>query len=144
MTTIAYKDGVIAYDSRCTRGTTILDDDANKLYAVKGVSFLCTGANCDFPALINAFFGGETSGAVEASALAWDGSALWLVGHDDKTGGWKDALELDRPYAIGSGSAHALTAMDMGATAADAIRMAKKRDTCTGGRVRKLVISREG
>lgn len=66
MTTIAYKDGVIAYDSRCTRGTTILDDDANKLYAVKGVSFLCTGANCDFPALIDAFFGGEAPAAVEA------------------------------------------------------------------------------
>lgn len=144
MTTIAYKDGVIAYDSRSTRGTTILDDDTNKLQVVKGVRFLCTGATCDFAALIAAFFGADAPSAVEASALAWDGSALWLVGHDDKTGAWKDSLELDRPYAIGSGSNHALTAMDMGATAVEAIQMAKKRDTCTGGRVRKLVIGRAG
>nr|WP_237541343.1 hypothetical protein [Pseudomonas syringae] len=31
MTTIAYKDGVIAYDSRTTGGTTISDDDSGKL-----------------------------------------------------------------------------------------------------------------
>lgn len=143
MTTIAYKDGVVAYDSRCTRGTTILDDDANKLHVVKEVSFLCTGATCDFAALIDGFFGNDAPNAVEASALAWDGTTLWLVGHDDKTGAWKDALELDRPHTIGSGANHALTAMDMGANAYKAVEMAAKRDTSTGGKIKTLIIKAE-
>ena len=35
MTTIAYKDGVIAYDSRTTRGTVISDDDCEKLKVLR-------------------------------------------------------------------------------------------------------------
>ena len=140
MTTIAYKGGVIAYDSRCTRGTTITDDDCEKLQTVKGVHFLCTGATCDFDALIAAYFGTAASARVEASGYAIDGCTLWLIGHDDKTGFWKNRIRLDRSDAIGNGSPFALTAMDMGATAAEAIEMAKKRDTCTGGTIRTLVV----
>lgn len=68
------------------------------------------------------------------------GGTLWLIGPDDKTGFWKNRIRLDRADAIGIGSPYALTAMDMGATAAGAIEMAKKRDTCTGGQVRTLVV----
>lgn len=50
---------------------------------------------------------------------------------------------LDRTDAIGNGSPFALTAMDMGSAAAEAVEMAKKRDTSTGGQVRKLVIRAE-
>ena len=141
MTTIAYKDGVIAYDSRATRGTTITDDDCEKLETVKGVRFLCTGCTCDFDALIAAYFGTSASAPVEASGYAFDGDTLWLIGHDDKTGFWKGKLRLDTCDAIGSGSAFALAAMDMGATAALAVEMAKKRDTCTGGRVRTFQLN---
>jgi len=140
MTTIAYKDGVIAYDSRVTRGTTITDDDAEKCQVVKGVRFICTGCACDFPALLGAYFGTAATSQVDASGLVVDGDTLWLIGHDDTTGFWKDRLELDRSYAIGSGSTHAFTAMDMGATAAEAVEMAKRRDTCTGGLIRTLDI----
>jgi len=141
MTTIAYKDGVIAYDSRATRGTTITDDDCEKLETVKGVHFLCTGCTCDFDALIAAYFGTPASAPVEASGYAIDGHTLWLIGNDDKTGFWKNRIRLDTCDAIGCGSAFALTAMDMGATAVESIEMAKKRDTCTGGQVRTLSIT---
>ncbi|MBC3948340.1 proteasome subunit beta [Pseudomonas folii] len=144
MTTIAYKDGVIAYDSRCTRGSTITDDDCEKLETVKGVHFLCTGCTCDFDALIAAYFGAAASAPVEASGYAVDGGTLWLIGHDDKTGFWKNRIRLDTGDAIGSGSAFALAAMDMGATSAEAIEAAKRRDTSTGGRVRELRIRAEG
>jgi ATP-dependent protease HslVU (ClpYQ) peptidase subunit len=70
-----------------------------------------------------------------------DSGALVLIGHDKKTGFWKDRLRPDNAFALGSGSHFALTAMDMGATAAEAVEMAKKRDTSTGGLVRTLVIS---
>jgi ATP-dependent protease HslVU (ClpYQ) peptidase subunit len=144
MTTIAYKGGVIAYDSRCTRGTTITDDDCEKLETVKGVHFLCTGCTCDFDALIAAYFGAPASAPIEASGYAVDGDTLWLIGHDDKTGFWKNRIRPDRADAIGSGTPHAQTAMDMGATAAEAVEMAKRRDTGTGGRVRTLSITTVG
>lgn len=57
MTTIAYKDGVIAYDSRVTRSGTIVSDNAPKCQVVDGVSFFLSGAVCDEKALIAAYFG---------------------------------------------------------------------------------------
>ncbi|MNC73653.1 hypothetical protein D3C75_1248910 [compost metagenome] len=53
---------------------------------------------------------------------------------------WKSPLLLDRPYAIGSGTDHAYTAFDMGATAYQAVEMAAKRDTGTGGNIRTLTV----
>jgi 20S proteasome alpha/beta subunit len=140
MTTIAYKDGVIAYDSRITRGNIIDYDDYEKLVETQGVKFILTGATGDFPRLISAYFGSPEKN-VDANALAFDGETIWQVGHNDTDGLWKAAIRLDRSYAIGSGTAHALTAMDLGATAAEAVEMAKKRDTSTGGQVRLLILS---
>ncbi|MOA55862.1 hypothetical protein D3C78_1797360 [compost metagenome] len=48
---------------------------------------------------------------------------------------------MDQPYAIGSGLAYALGAMDMGADAERAVQAAAKRDTATGGRIRTLRIA---
>ena len=64
-----------------------------------------------------------------------------MVGHDDKTGIWKQDLELSNPDAIGSGSAYAIAAMDMGASAEDAVRAAMKRDIYTGGTIRSVFIN---
>ncbi|MCM2379710.1 proteasome subunit beta [Pseudomonas marginalis] len=120
--------------------TTITDDDCEKLETVNGMHFFRTGGTCDFDALIAAYFGTTASAPVEASGYAVDGGTLWLIAHDDKTGFWKNRIRLDRVDAIGNGSPFALTAMDMGATAVEVIEMAQKRDTCTGGQVRMLVV----
>lgn len=47
MTTIAYKDGVIAYDSQITRGNTITYDDYEKCVERNGVRLICSGAVSD-------------------------------------------------------------------------------------------------
>lgn len=141
MTTIAYKDGVIAYDSRQTRGGAIVSDDCLKHEVVDGVSFFLTGAVCDERALIAAYFGTPSPAPVECSGYAVDGGKLMLVGHDDKTGVWKQELDPSNPDAIGSGSAYALAAMDMGASAVDAVRAAMKRDIYTGGLIRTATIN---
>ncbi|WP_397448144.1 proteasome subunit beta [Pseudomonas sp. NA-150] len=141
MTTIAYKDGVIAYDSRVTRGTIIDYDDYEKCIEVKGVKFILTGSSADFPALVDAYFGGPIAPvSLEAEALTIDAGQIYFVGHNKVEGAWKSLVLPDRAYAIGSGTCHALTAMDMGATAAEAVEMAKKRDSSTGGQVRTLVV----
>lgn len=135
MTTIAYKDGVIAYDSRQTRNGTIVSDDVPKCQVVDGVSFFLSGAVCDEKALIAAYFGTPSAVAVECSGYAVDSGRLLMVGHDDRTGIWRQELDQENPDAIGSGSAFALAAMDMGASAEDAVRAAMKRDIYTGGKV---------
>ncbi|NWB08943.1 proteasome subunit beta [Pseudomonas sp. D5002] len=141
MTTIAYKDGVIAYDSRQTRGGVIVTDDAEKSELVNGVRFFLAGAVCDMPALIAAYFGTPSPVAVECSGYVLDSGRLILVGHDDKTGIWKQDLDLSNPDAIGCGSAYALAAMDMGTSAEGAVRVAMKRDIYTGGTIRTVIIN---
>ncbi|WP_460421866.1 Ntn hydrolase family protein [Pseudomonas sp. ZL2] len=144
MTTIAYKDGVMAYDSRQTRGGAIVSDDSPKCQVVGGVSFFLSGAVSDEKALIAAYFGTPSAVPVECSGYVVDGGKLLLVGHDDKTGIWRQDLDPANPDAIGSGSPYALAAMDMGASAEDAVRAAMKRDIYTGGKVRTVAIREEG
>lgn len=143
MTTIAYKDGVIAYDGRQTRNDRIVSDSAPKCQVVDGVCFLLSGVVCDEKALIAAYFGTPSSAPVECSGYVVDGGKLMMVGHDDKTGIWKQDLDLSNPDAIGSGAQYAIAAMDMGASAEDAVRAAMKRDIYTGGTIRTLTIKVE-
>jgi ATP-dependent protease HslVU (ClpYQ) peptidase subunit len=140
MTTIAYKDGIIAYDSQITRGDTITYDDYEKCHDVNGVKFFCSGAVPDYQALFDAYFGGKPSAPIDAMAIVLDGEQLLLVAVDNDTGLWKSPIIMDRPYAIGSGSPYAFAAMDMGGTAYQAVEAAKKRDTSTGGLIRTLTI----
>lgn len=141
MTTIAYKDGVIAYDSRQTRNGSIVSDNCTKCEVVDGVMFFLSGAVCDEQALIAAYFGTPSKQPVESSGFVVDSGKLLLVGHDDKTGIWKQPLDLLNPDAIGSGSAYALAAMDMGASAEEAVSAAMKRDIYTGGKIRTININ---
>lgn len=104
MTTIAYKDGVIAYDSRVTRGDLITDDDCDKCIERDGVKFFMSGALCDYDALVGAYFGTAPSGKVDASAIVVDAGKLMMVAVDDDTGLWKSPIKPDRPYA--SAAAH--------------------------------------
>lgn len=143
MTTIAYKDGVIAYDGRQTRNDRIVSDSAAKCQVVDGVSFFLSGAVCDEKALIAAYFGTASPVPVECSGYVVDDGKLMMVGHDDKTGIWKQELDLSNPDAIGSGAAYAIAAMDMGASAEDAVRAAMKRDIYTGGTVRTVTIKQD-
>lgn len=141
MTTIAYKDGVIAYDSQITCGSTVTYDDYEKCHEVKGVKFFMCGKTCDYTALQNAYFGAAVTREVDASAIVADGEGLWCVGAGVEDGFWKSPIPASAIYAIGSGADHAITAMDMGATAYQAVQMAAKRDTGTGGLIRTVIIN---
>ena len=135
MTTIAYKDGLIAYDSRITQGDTIIDDNHDKSECYNKVRFFLAGPSCTMDDIISMYFGGKFK-EITSNALAYDYNIhkLFLVGVGSYF--WKDEIKKDRIAAIGSGTDHALTAMDMGATAEEAVEMAMKRDICTGGVIR--------
>jgi 20S proteasome alpha/beta subunit len=138
MTTIVYKDGIIAFDSRVVSGDEILDDDFNKLKIVQGVVFVTCGTVPDDENFIHCFFGKEehAKGNLNGGLIYDTDGALWLASIDEETGFWKHVIEKNKHYAIGSGSSYALAAMDMGASAIDAIKAAIKRDSKSGGKVR--------
>lgn len=140
MTTIAYKDGVIAYDSRKCAGSVIYDNDFEKCIERSGIYFWFTGCTSDIDDLINVYFGAEPRKNIECTILVWDSETLHTCSVDENACFWREPLSLYKPHAMGSGSSHAWTAMDMGASAAQAVEMAMKRDTYTGGRVRTFKI----
>ncbi len=141
MTTIAYKDGVIAYDSRVTRGSLIDHDDFEKLIHRDGHRFLFTGCGPDFADLIDEFLGKKiVSKPLEANGLVITNGRLCQIGHDAESGFWVDDVWSERPFAIGSGRDFALAAMDMGATAKEAVEVAARRDVYTGGTIRSIKI----
>ena len=137
MTTIAYKDGIIAYDSRTTAGDLITSDNTEKKYIRNDVIFFMCGATSDYNRFFSLYFGGnEIIKDIDASALVLDKGELFLVSVDDDTGMWKQPMRMDNPCALGSGHQFALTAMDLGLSAEDAVKQAIKRDCKSGGTVR--------
>lgn len=136
MTTIAYKGGVIATDGRTTRGDTIVDDDSVKRYERRGAVFWMSGSPHEFYAVLDAIIDRSANGNDKYSAggIALIEGDLFNCGYCDGEG-WRYPLT-GRIEAYGSGADHALTAMDMGATATEAVAMAAKRDTGTGGTIR--------
>lgn len=142
MTCIAYKNGVIAYDSQITNGDTITYDDYEKCHEVKGIKFVMAGYVCDYQKLIGAWFGEPVTSTCECSAMVFDGETLCYAAYSEKDGLCKTPIWLDRPYVMGGGSAYAMSAMDMGANAYKAVEMAAKRDTSTGGNIRTLTITK--
>ena len=137
MTTITYKAGIIAYDSRMvdTNGT-ITDDDCDKCIIRDDVRYFYSGLVSQMEALICAYQKSESQEKSNGTAIIVDNGELFVSGIHSEDGFWKQPLKKSNPRAIGSGSDHALTAMDMGATAKEAVKWAMKRDTGTGGRIR--------
>lgn len=141
MTTIAYKDGIIAYDSRVTRGTLIDHDDYEKLIQRGAHRVLMSGSGCDFQALLDEYLGGKHGDKpLQANALVITNGKLFNMGHDIESGFWIDEIWAERPFAMGSGRDFALGAMDMGATAKKAVEIAAGRDAYTGGIIRTITV----
>lgn len=144
MTTIAYKDGVIAYDSRTSAGSVITNDNAEKHYERDGIHFFMCGSLCDYDAFFSVFSGAKTDYSPDVSCLAVIDGRVYVCSHDSEKGVWKSPIDMAQSYAIGSGSEFAWGAMDCGATAAQAIRIAMKRDSGTGGQIRTFEIGKDG
>ncbi len=135
MTTIAYCDNIIASDSLMCNGGTIVSDHYNKSMVREGVYIAMCGVTSDMIQLVNAYFDEAYKKIISIDGIADDHGRVYRIGIDKNNMFWK--LEITGELcAIGSGSDHAWTAMDLGCSAADAVRMAIKRDTGTGGKIR--------
>jgi len=138
MTTIAYTDNIIAYDSRMTKGSTIIDDNYNKHFIKNNIHFFISGSVDKIPDIINAWFEKDYNKDIcpTNTVLVWDGITLWEFGLYKNGRVSKVKASLHIPCALGSGEDYAYTAMDCGLSAKEAVKMSIKRDTNTGGRIR--------
>lgn len=133
MTTVVYRNGVLAADSQMTDGT--VKSTGKKLTYVKEKrAWVGTaGSVCDCQKFLR-YFAGEDEDFDED-----EDDVVALVMYDEGTVEcWtsdlkKDALEAGSFYAIGSGSSAALAAMHMGADARRAVEIAEQVDLHTGG-----------
>lgn len=135
MTTVAYKDNVIAFDSLYTANGLITESNGNKKITVNGVTFVFAGAQSDQGEIVKAYFNEPYSLKADMSALIDDNGTVYRAAICNDDGFWKINIS-GKIYAIGCGRDHAFTAMDLGLTAAEAVKMAAKRDVYTGGRIR--------
>jgi ATP-dependent protease HslVU (ClpYQ) peptidase subunit len=140
MTTVAYKDGIIAYDSRMVSGTTIVDDNYDKHQESKGVHFFFSGCVCEQKNFLAAYQGEAIKSENNATAIVCDKGELYMAIFNKGEYISVTPENKDRALVLGSGEDYALTAMDMGATAKEAIKWAMKRDTGTGGRIRTFKV----
>lgn len=147
MTTVAYRNGFVAADSRVIRGEMIAPEEAQKIWRVS--------------------HGGVA--AIVGTMIIMDDAKLWL---DAGKKGWErpkfpsdntyvvefltDGTILEHSadgdcetkpmfgyYAWGSGRDFAYGALAQGATAFGAVEIAAKFDLNTGGTIRQLKVSNE-
>lgn len=112
MTTIVYKDGVIAWDSRTSAGGNIVNDKSNKCHLVNDLTFWCCGTTPDYDDFFRAYLGDKkTSRQLDVSAFVLDSGKLYVVGCDEDAL-WRSEVVCER--AIGSGAEFAIGAMDCG------------------------------
>lgn len=145
MTTIAFRDGQMAGDSRfnCAEGVTT----GSKLFRKKvgKKEHLIGFAGDVYCAMVFIDWYGTDNKELlkqihamshdDFEVLIWDGRKLSSCNYLCRP------LVLQEDYfAIGSGGPYAITAMDCGKTAAQAVQMAIKRDSNSGGRIITMTI----
>lgn len=145
MTTIAYKDGIVAYESYAVKGEIIIDDDYDKHKEYNNHYFFYSGTPCDIDLLIAAFFDNDRDNVIpECEAIVVDNEKqVWNCSVNDDNILWKFKVEENKVMAIGSGDTYALTAMDCGCSAEEAVKMAIKRDIYSGGQIRTFKIPKD-
>ena len=158
MTTIAVKDGIMVGDGRCSLGSTVIKDDMVKVFWIN--NHLMGGAgrarsistfaqwlqkHTDYT-IVNQEVGDLVD--LIPPVLQDDEEFTALVLTPDKQVLMYDgnvALNLgqDVTASIGSGSVFAIAAMDAGASAEEAVKIAMKRDVYSGGEITVVQLEEE-
>jgi ATP-dependent protease HslVU (ClpYQ) peptidase subunit len=148
MTTIAFKDGILASDSRyshesfgITRGPKLFRKTVGKREFLLGIA-----GDAHAAMLFVDWYGTSNADLYKIltemaddnfAVLVWDGK------HLSEANRYCRPIEVDEPYyAIGSGAGHAMTAMDCGKNAVQAVRFAARRDHYTGGRIVSMSLTK--
>ena len=144
MTTIAYKEGVIAYDSRSTSRDIIFDDAAEKHYEIKGVHFFMAGNTAHYEEFFTAWFSNNNACRnLDIAGLVFEEGKLYKPNIETNGEVYAIAKHPIRPgnsVAIGSGADFALAFMYTGLSAEQAVGFTMRLDPFTGGNVNKFLL----
>jgi ATP-dependent protease HslVU (ClpYQ) peptidase subunit len=138
VTTIAYRDGVLAADSLVTEGNRRVGM-VTKVFAKNGVVAACAGCLAHMHAFRDWFLNGMSGDP--PSLLNGDSESDAIIIYRGRVVTWSklgwDMMRSDF-YAIGSGAGPALGAMAAGATAEQAVVAAITLDVWSGGDITVL------
>jgi ATP-dependent protease HslVU (ClpYQ) peptidase subunit len=145
MTTIIYKDGTVAFDSLVTRGNARAGIDSNKARKFKfGTYEFIIGAAGIAVTCEKLFAWAETNFDPEKKPQeeSLDNLDAFIIDNKNKlrlmNGNFVSFEIKSKTFAVGSGSDFALGAMEAGASAIEALKVAIKYDTNSGGPIRQL------
>ncbi len=137
MTTIVYdhKSKLIAVDGRSTdRGGVIASDKAKKSITNELGMWFLTGLVADHPDLVKLKHNDTCDPIPDCSAILIKNGVAWLVGVGNEKFCSHEKLEDNQ--SLGSGFKFALSALDFGKTAKEAVEYAITKDCYSGGKVR--------
>ena len=136
MTTIAFKDGIMAYDTLITADDKVFSKK-DKAFRINGYVVGCSGFLHDIDKFLEWVRAEmpENKPKVDVDAIIHDGFKVRIVSK-----GCVLSKPIDDFCAVGTGSEYAIGAMAMGATAKQAVEIAKKYDRATGGRIKTIAI----
>lgn len=138
MTTVVYKDGILASDSRCTQSDTVVGN-VTKIHKIDDNTLI---GFCGRTAQAFKFIEWYKDGKKKEDAQSDDDSdftALVIIkGVVYRYDGYNPQIIKSKFHSIGSGFMVALGAMEAGASAIEAIKIAKKYDIYTGGKIQTL------
>lgn len=140
MTTVVYRDGVLAADSLVTMGDTKIHGNMRKLSRVHGHLIGIAGGVADCDEFINWCKAGGSETETEPPKGQYSAIVVQPNGKvfEVECGKYLPRLTNTKFHAIGSGAPYALAAMYAGASAAEAVRIATKIDTNSGLPVKTL------
>jgi hypothetical protein len=136
MTTIAYahETATVACDSRASTDSFIVTDECMKMEERPDYIFFLAGATGPMETVWDNY-PVEFEDDPGIHGLIFDRNTGIMDVADWDENGKLHTNKLDYNYAVGSGMYHALTAMDLGCTPAEAVEAAIKRDFRSGGKV---------
>lgn len=146
MTTIAYRDGILAADTLITYGTTLMPCKHKKIHKLPNGSLFGFCGSIELGeimrrSLVNV---GQSDGILEDRRdLDKENFEGILVSPDGQTLFFENRswIPLEVPYiAMGSGKEYAYGALFLGASAKQAVKTAMALDSGTGGRLHSLTI----
>lgn len=142
MTVIAYKDGIIAYDSYSYKGPIIQDFKAEKHRVDGDYHIFMAGALADFNYFIDAVCGRPwpKDHPFDVEALYSLHGKVYNCSITADDGFWTVEVNPTSYIAIGAGSDLAYAAMDCSRSAENAVKIACHRHVHCGGEVKTFKV----
>jgi ATP-dependent protease HslVU (ClpYQ) peptidase subunit len=145
MTTIAYRDGILAVDSQITHGEIIMPYSATKFWVLNTHAGVFSGVGDlnEISILKKWLMSAKASPQPEATNSAM--FHFTIANNISTVQIWEGAGTYEKTFdnyvAYGSGAAFALGAMAAGANAVEAVKIARSFDVWTGNIVQSINVS---